>query len=151
MKQQFPNLFIGFGKLERNYHIYLTKGAGLFSFSTPHRQAIPLLPKVKEELTRMEALGPIERVEQPTEWCTRLVVVPKPNGKVSTCVDLSKLNESTCWERQRTLAQLAGATAFSTLDANLAFWQIPLSHESALLILAFPQLRSTFSRRCLQF
>ena len=136
MKQRFLNLFTGLGRLEGNYHICLKEGARPFSLSTPRRVAIPLLPKVKEELTRMEALGVIERVEQPTEWCAGLVVVPKPNGKVCICVDLSKLNESVCWERhpltavEQTLAQLA---VFSTLDANSGFWQIPLSRESSLL------------------
>ena len=32
-----------------------------------------------------------------------------------------------------TLAQLAGAKVFTMLDANLGFWQIPLSPESALM------------------
>ena len=32
-----------------------------------------------------------------------------------------------------TLAQLAGATVFSKLDANSGFWQIPLDEESRLL------------------
>lgn len=59
--------------------------------------AIPLLPRVKEELERMEQLGVIERVEQP--WCAGLVVVPKANGKVRLCVDLMKLNESVRHER----------------------------------------------------
>jgi len=83
----------------------------------------------------METLGVIENVEQPTEWCAGLVVVPKANGKVRICVDLRRLNESVCRERhplpvvKQTLAQLAGATVFSTLDANSGFWQIPLSHE----------------------
>jgi len=139
VKQRLPNLFTGLGKLKGNYHICLKEEAKPFSLSTPRRVAIPLLPKVKEELTRMEALGVIERVEQPTEWCAGLVVVPKPNGKVCICVDLSKLYESVCRERhplpavEQTLTQLAGATVFSTLDANSGFWQIPLSRESSLL------------------
>ena len=87
----------------------------------------------------MEQLGVIERVEQPTEWCAGLVVVPKANGKVRLCVDLTKLNESVRRERhpipavEPTLAQLAGATVFSKLDANSGYWQIPLSKESAIL------------------
>ena len=34
---------------------------------------------------------------------------------------------------EQSLAQLAGAQVFSTLDANSGFWQIPLERESALL------------------
>ena len=72
----------------------------------------------------MEALGVIEKVEQPTEWCAGLVAVPKVNGRVHICIDLSRLNESVCQGRhplpavEQTLAQLACATVFSTLDAN---------------------------------
>ncbi|KAL6474323.1 hypothetical protein MHYP_G00178840 [Metynnis hypsauchen] len=33
--------------------------------------------RVKEELNRMEQQGVISKVEQPTEWCVPMVVVPK--------------------------------------------------------------------------
>ena len=87
----------------------------------------------------MEQLGVIEKIEEPTEWCAGLVVVPKQSGKVRICVDLTKLNENVCRERhplpavEEVLAQLSGATVFSILDANSGFWQIPLSEESARL------------------
>ena len=139
VEKQFPGLFEGLGQLQGDYEISLKEGAKPHALSTPRRVAIPLLPRVKEELERMEQLGVIERVEQPTEWCAGLVVVPKANGKVRLCVDLTKLNESVRRERhpipavEPTLAQLAGATVFSKLDANSGYWQIPLSKESAIL------------------
>ena len=86
----------------------------------------------------MEKLGVITRVEEPTDWCAGMVVVPK-DDKVRICVDLTRLNESVRRERHLTpavdqiLAQLAGATVFTKLDTNSGFWQIPLSPESALL------------------
>jgi len=46
---------------------------------------------VKEELERMETLGVIERVTQPTSWCSGMVVVPKEGGRVRICVDLIEL------------------------------------------------------------
>jgi hypothetical protein len=87
----------------------------------------------------MEKLGVIATVEQPTDWCAGMVVVPKENGKVRICVDLTKLNESVRRERHPLLAvdqvlvQLSGATTFSKMDANSDFWQVPLSPESANL------------------
>ena len=87
----------------------------------------------------MEQLRVIEKIEEPTECCAELVVVPKQSGKVRICVDLTKLNENVCHERhtlpaaEQVLAQLSGATVFSILDANSGFWQIPLSAESASL------------------
>ena len=87
----------------------------------------------------MEDLGVIAKVHKPTEWCAGMVVVPKANGKVRICVDLTNLNQSVRRERHplpavdQTLAQLAGAKVFSKLDANSGFWQIPLAPESAKL------------------
>ena len=137
--KQYPNLFDGLGKLEGNYTICMEEGAKPFAVTTPRRVAIPLLPQVKTELERMEQLKVISRIEEPTDWCAPMVVVPKANGTVRICVDLTKLNESVRRERhplpaiEQILAQLTGAQQFSKLDANSGFWQIPLSPESARL------------------
>ena len=79
--------------------------------------------KIGEELERMERLGVIAKVEVPTDWCAGMVVIPKTNGKVRICVDLTKLNQSVCNENatpavEQTLAQLTGAQVFSKLDTN---------------------------------
>ena len=82
-----------------------------------------------------------------------MVVVPKPNGTVRICVDLTKLNESVQRERlilpsvEQTLAQINGAKYFSKLDANSGFWQIQLSPESSkLTTFITPFGRFTFNR-----
>ena len=101
-----------------NYKIELREDATPFAITTPRRVALPLLPKVKTELQRMEDLGVISRMDEPTEWCAGLVVVPKPNGKVRICVDLTHLNQSVCREHhilpsvEQTLAQIGGAKLF---------------------------------------
>ena len=46
---------------------------------------------VKDKLDRMQWLGVIELVETLTEWFVGMVVVPKTNGRVRICVDLTKL------------------------------------------------------------
>ena len=92
--------------------------------SLPRRVAIPLLKRVRQELNRMDELGVIARVNQPTEWCAGMVVVPKTNSQVCICVDLTRLNLSVKRERHplpaedQTLAQLAGAKVFTKLDAT---------------------------------
>ena len=134
--QQFPNLFTGLGQLQGKYTIKLMEGAKPYALSTSRRVPIPLMKSVKAELERMEKLRVISKVNQPTDWCAGMVVVPKGNGKVRICVDLTRLNDSVCRERyplpvvDQILAQLAGAKIFSKLDANSGFWQIPLSPES---------------------
>ena len=135
----YPDLFQGLGKNPGKYHIQLKDDAQPFALSTLRRVALPLQPKVKSELQWMEQLGVISKVDEPTDWCAGIVVVPKQDGKVRICVDLTKLNESVRSERHilpsvdHTLAQLGGAKVFTKLDANSGFWQIELSKESALL------------------
>ena len=135
----FPNLFTGLGKLKDNYQIKLRSDAKLYTMQVPRRVALPLLPKVEAELQRMETLGVISKIEEPTDWCSPMVVVPKQNGTVRICVDLTKLNESVQRERlllpsvEQTLAQISGAKYFSKLDANSGFWQIQLAPESSKL------------------
>ena len=80
--KDFPELFQGLGRLKDNYKIQLLSEAKPFALTTPRRVAIPLLPKVKAELERMEKLGVISKITTPTEWCAGMVVVPKPNGSV---------------------------------------------------------------------
>ena len=49
---------------------------------------------VKEELDKQAAAGVIEPVIEATDWVHPLVVVSKPNGGISLCVDLQKLNQN---------------------------------------------------------
>ncbi len=59
-----------------------------YAVHTARRVLIPLLPKVKAKLQRMEENGVIEKIMYPTDWCALMVPVMKPNGKVRICVDL---------------------------------------------------------------
>ena len=133
---QYPKLFEGLGSFEGDFTIHLKPDAQPHSIFTPRNVPIPLRTKVKKELDRMETLGVISKVDEPTDWCAGMVVVPKPSGDVRICVDLKPLNESVLREVHplpkvdETLAQLAGAAVFSKLDANSGFWQIPLAKSS---------------------
>ena len=137
--KSYPKLFNGLGLLSSAYEIRVKEDARPYTLSTPRRIAIPLLLKVREELSRMESMDVIERVTEPTDWCSGMVVVPNANGKVRICVDQTKLNQSVQRERQilpsveDTLAQLKDANIFTKLDANSGFWQIPLTKESSSL------------------
>lgn len=136
---RFPEVFSGLGKLSAEYHIELREDAKPYAFSTSRRVAIPLLPAVKQELERMESMGVISRIQTPTDWCAGMVIVPKSNGEIRICVDLTKLNEWIKRPRhilpavEETLAKLQRAKIFTKLDANSGFWQVPLTKESAVL------------------
>ncbi|KAL7865994.1 hypothetical protein SRHO_G00112410 [Serrasalmus rhombeus] len=119
LKQTYPKLCSGLGEMRQPYTIKLKPGAQPFSLKTPRRIPLPLVDKVKQELSRMEDLGVICRIEEPTDWCAGIVVVPKKSGGVRLCVDLTKLNESACREKfilpsvEETLGMLAGVSIFS--------------------------------------
>ncbi|RXN18805.1 Retrovirus-related Pol poly from transposon opus [Labeo rohita] len=95
--------------------------------------------QVEEELKRMESMGIIEKVVDPTEWCAPMVPVIKKNGNIRICVDLKRLNENVKREKfilptlDDLLPKLAKSTVFSSLDAESGFWQIPLEEYSARL------------------
>lgn len=127
--------------MRQAYAIKLKPGAKPNSLKTPRRIPLPLMDKVKQELSHMENLGVICRIKEPTDWCAGIVVVPRKNkmDPVRICVDLTNLNESVRREKfiipsvKETLGRLAGAKIFRKLDANMGFWQIPLTEDSAKL------------------
>ena len=135
-KQEFPELFIGLGRMKIVYTIRLQENAQPFAISTPRRLPIPMKEKNQEELKKLEKLDIIRPVETPTDWCAPIVAVPKSNGKVRLCIDITKLNESVHRENfplpttDQLLAQLDGATEFNKLDCNSGFHQIPLHRDS---------------------
>ena len=89
---QFPKAFTGFGTMGDEYVIKLKEGAVPYALYTPRNVAFPLKSKVKEELLRMERLGVISEITEPTPWCAGMVVVPKTSWACRICVDLKPLN-----------------------------------------------------------
>ena len=93
--------------------------------------------KAKEKLDEDESLGIIEKVTDVTEWCSAMNFVPKPNGKIRSTVDLSKLNE---YVKRPThpfpapkdvIATIPpNAKVFSVFDALHGYWQIELDEKS---------------------
>lgn len=101
----------------------------------------------------MVSLGVISKVDEPTDWCSGMVVVAKPGGSVRICVDLTRLNWYVKQERHilpsvdQVLAQVGDAKVFSKLDANSGFWQIELAPESSkLTTFITPYGRNMFNR-----
>ena len=133
----YPDVFQGLGKLKEPYHMELDHGAIPVALSAPRRVPLPLRDAVQTELNRMEDMGVISKVTEPTEWCSGMVLVPKPGKKPPRiCVDLTPLNLVVKRERHilpavdQTLAMMKNAKVFTKLDARFGFWQIPLTPES---------------------
>ncbi|CAM5077849.1 unnamed protein product [Natator depressus] len=65
-----------------------------YTVNTPCRIPIPLLHKVETELKRMEWIGIIEKISEPTAWCAPMAPVRKKKGRIRICADLKRLNEA---------------------------------------------------------
>ncbi|PFX24330.1 uncharacterized protein LOC111331807 [Stylophora pistillata] len=127
-------------RLESKQEIFVVRNLkAALLVNTPRRIALSLMPKVKNKLVELERQGVMSKVDQPTDWCAPIVAVPKSNGDVRVCVNLTKLNDLLKGERlilpsvDDVLAQLSETKVFSKLDPNSGFYQVELTPESALL------------------
>ncbi len=134
----YSDLFDGkLGCLPVQYHITVDPTVKPV-IDLARRVPVALRVKVKEELDRMQQIGVIEPVEQPTEWVSSIVTIMKPN-KLRVCIDPRSLNEAVQREHyplltvEEVISRLPGAKYFSTFDAASGFWQIPLDEASSRL------------------
>ncbi|XP_024886578.1 uncharacterized protein K02A2.6-like [Temnothorax curvispinosus] len=137
---EFPGLFNRLGLLKTSYSIKLRKDAKPFCLSQPRRVPLVLMTKLKAKLEEMLQMGVIEKVDEPTDWCSGIVLVKKQNtDDIRFCVDLTKLNQAVERENhpmptvEHTLGQLNGVKYITKLDCVSGFWQVPLSEDSKKL------------------
>ena len=100
------------------------------------RVAVTLQKEVKEKIAEMEKKGIIQKVTEPTEWISSMVVVAKP-GKIRICLDPRDLNKAIQRPKyqmptlEEVLPRLSKAKVFTTLDAKDGFYQIGLDEASS--------------------
>ena len=111
----------GIGSLKGDpVKIVLKEYAQPYGVSTARPVPIPLMPRVKAELQRMEHKGVISIVSEPTEWCAPIVPIFKQSENVRICVDLKHVNESTVQPKfvipmkKDILSKLSNGTVFSS-------------------------------------
>ena len=80
--KEYSDLFTGLHTFTGEYTICLKLDAVPHAIHTPRKVPLPLKEAVEKELGRVEELGLISKVSEPTEWCASMVVVPKASGKV---------------------------------------------------------------------
>ena len=77
------SVFLGIGLLHNHvYTIRMKEGVVPYSVSAHQRVKIPLLPKLKVELKRMQKLDIIKEVTEPTDGVSLMVPVLKKNGQI---------------------------------------------------------------------
>ena len=136
VERDYPGLYGELGSLPDTFEIKVREGAIPRAIPVPRRVPLGLREATEKELDRMLGLGVIERVEEPSEWCSGMVVAPKSSGRVRICVDLTELNKNVQREHfplphiEDMLSQLEGAKWFSKMDANSGFWQIEMAEKS---------------------
>ena len=102
----------------------------------PRRIPAAVRNDVKQELTRMEGLGVIRRVEEATDWVSSMVAAKKKSGEIRVCLDPRDLNKAMKRPHhpmktiEEVISDMPNAEYFSVLDAKAGFWQIPLNDDS---------------------
>ena len=104
-------------------------------------RAVPLsvMPKLKDELDKMEKQGIIRPYPETTDWVHNLVIVSKKNGDIRVCLDPKNLNKylirsvhyTASWEDAQ--HSFRNGQFFSTLDAKSGYWTKKLSEQNQLL------------------
>ncbi|XP_064617376.1 uncharacterized protein K02A2.6-like [Liolophura sinensis] len=93
----------------------------------PRRVPVALRDRVKNELKRMESMGVIRAIDEPTEWVSSMVAVAKKDSTLRICIDPKDSNENIVREHYQLPTtedithKLAGAKYFSRLDAKSGY------------------------------
>ncbi|KAI8511855.1 hypothetical protein Bbelb_109550 [Branchiostoma belcheri] len=137
--EEYKDVFEGIGQLPGEHTIQLDHSVPP-KVHPPRRIPVSLRDPLKAELDRMERLGVIRKVDEPTDWVNSLVVVEKPRtDKLRVCLDPRDLNKAIKREHYQlpTLeditTRLAGSKYFSVVDARSGYWQVKLDEESSKL------------------
>ena len=149
LKDLFPDCFDKIGSFPGEAHLHVKDGA-IPHVDPPRRHSVNLIPRIQDELDKMERQGVIRKVDYHTDWCSSLAVSIKKNGDLRLCLDPKKLNSSLkrCPHKIPNLEEiqhkLANAKHFSKLDAKAGYWAVHLDTPSQNLT----TFRSPHGRYC---
>ena len=138
--EDYSDVFSGIGCFPgKPYHIQL-KEDSVPVVNPPRSVSIHLQDAFRKELERMESLGIISKVTQPTEWVNSFVIVDKGGGKgIRVCLDPRDINKNIKREHYYTrkiddiTPKMTGCTHFTVVDARSGYWMVALDEESSLL------------------
>ena len=116
----------------------------------PRKCPIALCPKVKEHLNKMECLGVITHVDEPTDWVSSITYVQKANDKLCMCLDPCDLIKPIHQDHhemptvEEVTHKFVHSHYFTKLDTHHGHWSIFLNQEASLLM----TFNSPFGRYC---
>ena len=103
------------------------------------RIPIALREKLKQELDRLEELGVLKPVDEPTPWVNQMAITQKRSGELRICLDPQQLNRALLREHftlpvlEDTLHELSASRVFSKVDLASGLWHVELDEESSML------------------
>ena len=93
MRREYADVFDNkLGRIQGKYKISLEENYVLVKHCQRTVSA-PLQEKVKQKLEELEKNDIIERIREPTEWISSMVVVRKKNDDIRICLDPKYLNK----------------------------------------------------------
>ena len=139
LENKYSDLFDGqLGQLGTPHHLKVNEN--MHPVVMPSRRIpIAVRPKLKAELSKMQKLGVITPVDEPTPWVSQLVMTLKRSGALRVCVDPRELNKALLCEHytlpilDETLHEKRDSRVFSLADLSSGYWHISLDKESSLL------------------
>ena len=134
----YPNSFGGIGDMSGKYDIKIDPSIPPVQYG---RCKVPIKYKteIEKELNDMVQQGIIAKQTEPTPWVSSLMNPKKPNGRLRICLDPKDLNKAIIRENHKAppleeiAHELTGATKFSKVDRNKAFFGMHLTKQASLL------------------
>lgn len=118
------DLFEGIGKIKTHPGEIRLKADYEPSIVPARKLPFMLVEKFKTELEKIEKSDIITKITEPTEFINPIVLVSKPSGDVTVCLDPQPLNKSILREHYQLptfpelIRDMKGSKCFSTLDAH---------------------------------
>ena len=134
----FPNSFDCIGDMQGEYDIKTDPTVPPVQHGR-RKVSIKYKEEIKKELAEMVQQRIITKQTEPTPWVSSLMYPKKANSKLRICHDPKDLNKAIICENHKapTLKEIAhvltGATKFSKVDGNKAFFGMHLTEEASLL------------------
>jgi hypothetical protein len=143
MMEEFDSVFSEGGHLQpmkgESMTIHIQKDIYIkpLRICTPRKTPYAYQNAAKAKLDEDEANGIIEKVEGVSDWCSAMLFVPKPGGKVCSVLDLVHLNRYVQIPThpfpapKDILARIpTDSVCYAVFDAKNGYWQVPLDDES---------------------